>query len=77
MPQLINVAEILHKQPDILLYELAEVAGLAEIHLGRAVQQELTAREERQRREMAASRYKDQAARLVVNAARGIFPSVD
>lgn len=77
LPQLVHVAEILQKQPDILLYELAAVAGLAEIHLGRSVNEELTAREERQRREMAASRYKDQATRLVANAALGIFPSVD
>jgi hypothetical protein len=77
LPQLVHVAEILHKQPDILLYELAEVTGLAEIHLGRSVQQELTMREEHQRREMAASRYKDQATKLVSNAARGIFPCVD
>jgi hypothetical protein len=77
LPQLLHVAEILHKQPDILLYELAEVTGLAEIHLGRSVQQELTKREEHQRREMAASRYKDQATKLVSNAARGIFPCVD
>lgn len=77
LPILVNVAEILHKQPDILLYELAEVAGLAEIHLGRSVQQELTKREEHQRREMAASRYKDQATRLIANAARGLFPCLD
>lgn len=77
LPQLVHVAEILHKQPDILLYELAEIAGLAEIHLGRSVQQELTKREEHQRREMAASRYKDQAIRLVANAARGIFPCIE
>lgn len=54
IPQLMQVAEILHKQPDILLFELAEIAGLAEIHLGRSVHEELTPREERQRREMAA-----------------------
>jgi hypothetical protein len=77
LPQLVHVAEILHKQPDILLYEVAEIAGLAEIHLGRSVQQELTKREEHQRREMAASRYKDQAIRLVANAARGIFPCIE
>jgi hypothetical protein len=77
LPQLVNVAEILHKQPDILLYELAEVAGLAEIHLGRSVQEELSLREERQRREMAASRYKDQATRLVANAVQGMFPCID
>jgi hypothetical protein len=77
LPQLVDVAEILHKQPDILLYELAGVAGLAEIHLGRSVQEELSLREERQRREMAASRYKDQATRLVANAARGLFPCFD
>ncbi len=77
LPLLVNVAELLHKQPDILLYELAKVAGLAEMHLGRAIQEELTKREEHQRREMAASRYKDQATRLVANAARGKFPCVD
>lgn len=77
LPQLVHVAEILHKQHDIRLYELAEIAGLAEIHLGRSVQEELSPREERQRREMAASRYKDQASKLVANAARGLFPSVD
>lgn len=77
LPQLVHVAEILHKQPDILLYKLAEVAGLAEVHLGRAVQEELTKREEHQRREMAASRYKDQANKLLLNAARGLFPCID
>ena len=77
LPQLIHVAEILHNQPDILLYELAQVAGLAEIHLGRSVQQELTKREEHQRREMAASRYKFQAIKLVNNAANGLFPCID
>ncbi|BDU53386.1 hypothetical protein [Limnohabitans sp. INBF002] len=77
LPQLVLVAEILHKKPEILLYELAEVAGLAEIHLGRSVQEELTKREEHQRREMAASRYKDQANKLVINAAHGRFPCID
>lgn len=77
LPELVNVAEILHKQPDILLYDLADRAQLAEMHLGRSVQEELTAREERQRREMAASRYKTNALTLVYNAARGIFPCVD
>lgn len=77
LPKLVDVAEILHKQPDILLYDLAERAALAEIHLGRSVQEELTRNEERQRREMAASRYKAQALTLVYNAARGIFPCVD
>ena len=77
LPLLVNVAELLHKQPEILLYELAEAAGLAEIHLGRSVQEELTKREEHQRREMAASRYKDQATKLVANAAHGLFPCID
>ncbi len=77
LPQLVHVAEILHKQPDILLYELAKQAGIVEIHLGRAKQEELTARANRQRREMGASRYKEQATRLVANAARGKFPCVD
>lgn len=77
LPTLVYVAEILHRQPDILLYELAQLAGLAEIHLGRSVQEELTKREERQRREMSASRYKDQANQLVHNAARGRFPCIE
>lgn len=77
LPQLVQVAEILHKEPEILLYDLADRAQLAEIHLGRSVQEELTRNEERQRREMAASRYKAQALTLVYNSARGIFPCVD
>lgn len=77
LPILVHVAETLQKQPDIRLYELAEVAGLAEIHLGRSVHEELTKREEYQRREMAASRYKDQATKLVANAACGLFPCVE
>lgn len=76
LPQLVHVAELLAQNPEMRLYELAVQAGLAEHHLGRSVQQELTARDERQRREMAASRYRDQALALVKNAASGIFPSV-
>jgi hypothetical protein len=76
IPKLVEVAEILHRHPDIQLYELADMAQLATIHLGRAVNEQLTDREERQRREMAASRYKTQAQKLVHYAVRGIFPCV-
>lgn len=77
LPKLVEVAEILFREPDILLYDLAVKAELAEVHLGRSVQEALTDREEHQRREMAASRYKAQATNLVFHAARGKFPCVD
>jgi len=77
VPTLVDVAEILFRNPDIQLYQLAQRAKLAEIHLGRKVQETNSPEQERQRRQMAASRYKDQAERLVYNAARLKFPSID
>jgi len=77
IPLLVDVAEILHRNPDIQLYQLAQKAKLAEIHLGRNIQESNSAEQEKQRRQMAASRYKDQAQRLVYNAARLKFPSID
>lgn len=77
IPTLVDVAEILYRNPDIQLYQLAQRAKLAEIHLGRKVQEENSAEQEKQRRQMAASRYKEQAKRLVYNAERGVFPSID
>lgn len=77
IPILVDVAEILYRNPDIQLYQLAQRAKLAEIHLGRKVQESNSAEQEKQRRQMAASRYKEQAERLVYNAARLKFPSID
>lgn len=77
IPLLVDVAEILYRNPDIQLYQLAQKAKLAEIHLGRNIQESNSAEQEKQRRQMAASRYKDQAQRLVYNAARLKFPSID
>lgn len=77
IPLLVDVAEILYRNPDIQLYQLAQRAKLAEHHLGRAVSEALSADEEKQRRQMAASRYKEQAQRLVYNAARLKFPSIE
>ena len=77
IPILVDVAEILYRNPDIQLYQLAQRAKLAEIHLGRKVQEKNSADQEKQRRQMAASRYKEQAERLVYNAERGVFPSID
>lgn len=77
VPILVNVAEILFHNPNISLYQIAQKAKLAEHHLGRSVSEALSEREEKQRREMAASRYKEQAERLVYNAARLKFPSID
>ena len=77
VPILVNVAEILFRNPNMSLYQIAQKAKLAEHHLGRSVSEALSEREEKQRREMAASRYKEQAERLVYNAARLKFPSID
>lgn len=77
IPLLTDVAEILYKTPDIQLYQLAQKAKLAERHLGRSTSESLSEREERQRREMAASNYKKNAERLVYNAARLKFPSIE
>lgn len=77
VPILVDVADILYRHPDIQLYQLAQRAKLAEIHLGRSKQEVNTPEEEKQRRQMAASRYKEQAQRLVYNAARLKFPSID
>ena len=77
IPILVDVAEILYRNPDIQLYQLAQRAKLAEIHLGRKVQETNSPEQEKQRRQMAASRYKEQAERLVYNAARLKFPSID
>ena len=77
VPILVDVAEILHRNPGIQLYQLAQRAKLAEIHLGRKVQESNSAEQEKQRRQMAASRYKEQAERLVYNAARLKFPSIE
>jgi hypothetical protein len=77
IPILVDVAEILYRNPDIQLYQLAQRAKLAEIHLGRKVQEANSTEQEKQRRQMAASRYKDQAEKLVYNAARLKFPSTD
>jgi hypothetical protein len=77
IPILVDVAEILYRNPDIQLYQLAQRAKLAEIHLGRKVQEKNSADQEKQRRQMAASRYKEQAERLVYNAERGVFPSIE
>lgn len=77
IPTLVRVAEILHNNPDIQLYQLAQRAKLAEIHLGRKIQEVNSTEQEKQRRQMAASRYKEQAQRLVYNAARLKFPSID
>ena len=77
IPTLVNVAQILHSNPDIQLYQLAQRAKLAEIHLGRKVQEKNSPEQEKQRRQMAASRYRDQATKLVYNAARLKFPSID
>ncbi|WP_062309436.1 hypothetical protein [Polynucleobacter sinensis] len=77
IPILVDVAEILYRNPDIQLYQLAQRAKLAEIHLGRKVQESNSAEQEKQRRQMAASRYKEQAERLVYNAARLKFPSIE
>jgi hypothetical protein len=77
VPILVNVAELLYRYPDMNLYQIAQKAKLAEHHLGRSVSESLSQREERQRREMAASRYKEQAIRLIHNAERLKFPSID
>ena len=77
VPTLVDVAEILYRTPNIQLYQLAQKAKLAEHHLGRSVSESLSEREEKQRREMAASNYKKNAERLVYNAARLKFPSID
>lgn len=77
VPLLVDVATIMHRYPDISLHQLAQKAGLAEHHLGRSTSEQLSAREEQQRREMAASRYKSQAEKLTYNAARLKFPSID
>ncbi|MDH6300132.1 hypothetical protein [Polynucleobacter sphagniphilus] len=77
IPVLVDVAEILFRTPDIQLYQLAQRAKLAEIHLGRKVQETNSPEQEKQRRQMAASRYKEQAERLVYNAARLKFPSIE
>ena len=77
VPILVDVAEIIYRNPDIQLYQLAQRAKLAEIHLGRKVQEINSPEQEKQRRQMAASRYKEQAERLVYNAARLKFPSID
>ena len=77
IPILVDVAEILYKNPDIQLYQLAQRAKLAEHHLGRSKSESLSADEEKQRRQMAASRYKEQAERLVYNAVRLKFPCID
>ena len=77
VPILVDVAELIFKTPNISLYQLAQKAKLAEHHLGRSKTEALSQREEKQRREMAASRYKEQASRLVFNAVRGRFPSID
>ena len=77
IPILVDVAEILYRNPDIQLYQLAQRAKLAEHHLGRSKSETLSAEDEKQRRQMAASRYKDQAERLVNNAARLKFPSIE
>ena len=77
VPILVDVAEIIYRNPDIQLYQLAQRAKLAEMHLGRKVQETNSPEQEKQRRQMAASRYKEQAERLVYNAERGIFPSID
>ena len=77
IPTLVDVAEILYRNPDIQLYQLAQRAKLAEIHLGRKVQEVNSPEQEKQRRQMAASRYKEQAQRLVYNAARLKFPSIE
>ena len=77
VPILVDVAVILHNYPDIQLFELAKKAKLAEVHLGRSVQEVNTPEQEKQRRQMAASRYKVQAEKLVYNAARLKFPSIE
>lgn len=77
VPLLVDVAKLLYRNPDISLYQLAQRAKLAEHHLGRSVSESLSEREERQRREMAASNYKKNAIQLVYNAARLKFPSID
>ena len=77
VPILADVAELIFKSPGMSLYQLAQKAKLAEHHLGRSVSESLSQREEKQRREMAASRYKEQAERLVYNAARLKFPSIE
>jgi hypothetical protein len=77
IPLLVDVAEILYRNPDIQLYQLAQRAKLAEIHLGHKIQEKNSAEQEKQRRQMAASRYKEQAQRLVYNAARLNFPSIN
>lgn len=77
VPVLVDVVEILYKFPDIQLFELAQKAKLAEIHLGRSKQEVNTPEQEKQRRQMAASRYKEQAEKLVYNAARLKFPSIE
>jgi len=77
VPILVDVADILYHNPNIQLYQLAQKAKLAEHHLGRSVSESLSEREEKQRREMAASNYKKNAERLVYNAARLKFPSID
>ena len=77
IPTLVDVAEILYRNPDIQLYQLAQRAKLAEIHLGRKIQEVNSLEQEKQRRQMAASRYKEQAQRLVYNAARLKFPSIE
>ena len=77
IPTLVRVAEILHSNPDIQLYQLAQRAKLAEHHLGRSKSESLSVDEEKQRRQMAASRHKEQAQRLVHNAARLKFPSIN
>lgn len=77
IPILVDVAEILYRNPHIQLYQLAQRAKLAEIHLGRKVQEENSAEQEKQRRQMAASRYKEQAQKLIHNAARLKFPSIE
>ena len=77
VPLLVNVAELLYRSPQISLYQIAQKANIAEHHLGRSVSEALSERDERQRRERLAGRYKEQAIRLVYNAERGVFPSID
>ena len=77
IPVIVDVAEILYRNPDIQLYQLAQRAKLVEIHLGRKVQETNSPEQEKQRRQMAASRYKELAERLVYNAARMKFPSIE
>lgn len=77
IPLLVDVAAIVYKSPNIDLHQLALRAKLAEVHLGRKIQETNSPEQEKQRRQMAASRYKAQAEKLVYNAARLKFPSID